>query len=64
MYPTLSDYILGQMSVKQQPKANYRSRYACDGARFLPESRYNPLSVNVNFPHNTKFIVYHCFSFL
>lgn len=49
MCPMLSDHILGQMSVKQQPKANRRFRYACDGARFLPQTRYEPMSINVKF---------------
>ena len=49
MCPMLSGHIRGQMSVKQQPKANYRFRYACDGARFLPQARYNPMSINVIF---------------
>jgi len=37
------------MSVKQQPKANTRLRYQCDGSRFLPDSRYHPMSINVCF---------------
>lgn len=39
--------ITGVMSVKQQPKANKRFRYQCDGSRFLPRSRYHPMSIEV-----------------
>jgi hypothetical protein len=49
MYPSLFDRIDNFMSVKQQPKANNRSRYECDGRRFLPDSRYHPMAINVCF---------------
>jgi hypothetical protein len=49
MYPSLFDFINNVMSVKQQPKANNRSRYECDGRRFLPDSRYHPMAINVCF---------------
>ena len=51
MYAALSDFVLGIMSVKQQPMPNYRSRYQSDGSRFLPASRYHPMSINVHFSH-------------
>ncbi len=49
MYPSIFADITGTMSVKQEPKANNRSRYQCDGLRFLPDSRYHPMSINVCF---------------
>jgi hypothetical protein len=49
MHPSLFDIIVGGMFVKQQPKANNRSRYPCDGSRFLPDSRYHPMSIQVCF---------------
>jgi len=49
MCPSLFNCINGVMSVKQQPKANNRVRYQCDGSRFLPDSRYHPMSINVCF---------------
>ncbi|UJR23127.1 hypothetical protein I4U23_026148 [Adineta vaga] len=45
--PALLDFIFGDMSVTQQPKANTRSRYSCDGRRFLPDSRYHPMTVQL-----------------
>lgn len=63
MCPELSDHILGNMSVKQQPIPNYRSRYQCDGSRFLPASRYHPMSINVSFSHYTKFLLFIVFLF-
>jgi hypothetical protein len=52
MNPSLFSMITGDMYVKQQPKANNRVRYECDGSRFLPDSRYHPmaLSVSIFFP--------------
>jgi hypothetical protein len=50
MLPNIfANFINGTISVKQQPKANKRLRYSCDGARFLPDSRYHPMSINVRF---------------
>ncbi len=49
MYPSLFDFLDNVLSVKQQPKANNRSRYECDGRRFLPDSRYHPMAINVCF---------------
>lgn len=39
--------LTGAMSIIQQPKANKRLRYTSDGARFLPDRRYNPLSTEL-----------------
>jgi hypothetical protein len=47
MYPHIFDFIDGVMSVQQQPKANKRLRYQSDGSRFLPDSRYHPMTINV-----------------
>jgi hypothetical protein len=47
--PSVFDSVVGGMTVKVQPKANPRSRYATDGARFLPGSRRNPMSITVSF---------------
>ncbi|CAF3947331.1 unnamed protein product [Rotaria sp. Silwood2] len=44
MYPSIFDTIDASMSIKQEPKANNRIRYDCDGVRFLPGSRYHPLA--------------------
>ncbi len=46
---SLFNCINGFISVKQQPKANNHVRYQCDGARFLPDSRYHPMAINVCF---------------
>jgi hypothetical protein len=48
MAPSSFDSIIGDMYVKQQPKANNRLRYQCDGSRFLPDSRYHPMSIKVS----------------
>ncbi|CAF1104255.1 unnamed protein product [Rotaria sp. Silwood1] len=45
MYPSIFEMLDAAISVKQQPKANNRIRYGCDGVRFLPDSRYHPLAV-------------------
>ncbi|CAF4246418.1 unnamed protein product [Rotaria sordida] len=47
MYPSIFEMIDVAMSVKQQPKANNRIRYDCDGVRFLPDSRYHPLAIHI-----------------
>lgn len=47
--PMLFNFIMSLMFVKQQPKANNRLRYACDGSRFLPDSRYHPMTLGVCF---------------
>ncbi|CAF3689819.1 unnamed protein product [Rotaria sp. Silwood1] len=47
MCPTMFEMIDVFMSVKQQPKANNRIRYDCDGVRFLPGSRYHPLAIHI-----------------
>lgn len=47
--PQMFQGIGGNMSVKQEPKANNRIRYGSDGRRFLPDSRYHPISINVSF---------------
>lgn len=47
--PSLFGVLFGNISVKQQPKANDRFRYESDGVRFLPDSRYHPLSIEVDF---------------
>ncbi|CAF0936294.1 unnamed protein product [Adineta ricciae] len=47
MHPTLLDFITGNVSISQQPKANNRSRYECDGRRYLPDSRYHPMTVRL-----------------
>ena len=52
--PGLFGSVSGGLSVKQQPKANTRLRYSSDGLRYLPDSRYHPLSIIVClsiFPH-------------
>ncbi|CAF0935011.1 unnamed protein product [Adineta steineri] len=49
MYPMPFGSIAGTMFVTQQPKANKRSRYECDGRRFLPDSRFHPMTVQL--PH-------------
>ncbi len=52
MDPSAFALITGDIFVKQQPKANNRLRYQCDGPRFLPNSRYHPMSINVSiFSH-------------
>ncbi|CAF4236121.1 unnamed protein product, partial [Rotaria sordida] len=47
MYPSIFEMIDIAMSVKQQPKANNRIRYDCEGIRFLPDSRYHPLAIHI-----------------
>jgi hypothetical protein len=47
MDPSAFAFITGDIFVKQQPKANNRLRYQCDGSRFLPDSRYHPMSINL-----------------
>ncbi|CAF3693452.1 unnamed protein product [Rotaria sp. Silwood1] len=47
MCPTIFEMIDVAMSVRQQPKANNRIRYDCEGIRFLPDSRYHPLAIHV-----------------
>ncbi|CAM4927273.1 unnamed protein product [Rotaria socialis] len=47
MNPSIFEIIDGIMSMKQQPKANKRVRYESDGRRFLPDSRYHPMSLNL-----------------
>ncbi len=49
MHLSIFNVINGVMSVKQQPKANTRFRYQCDGSRFLPDSRHHPMSIEVRF---------------
>ncbi|CAF3745604.1 unnamed protein product [Rotaria sordida] len=52
MNPFIFEIIDSVMFVKQQPKANNRIRYECDGSRFLPDSRYHPMSINLpNLQH-------------
>ncbi|CAF1045599.1 unnamed protein product [Adineta ricciae] len=47
IHPTLLGFITGNVSISQQPKGNNRSRYACDGRRYLPDSRYHPMTVKL-----------------
>ncbi|CAM4787108.1 unnamed protein product [Rotaria magnacalcarata] len=47
MNPSVFAIIDGTLSMKQQPKANKRVRYESDGRRFLPDSRYHPMSLNL-----------------
>ncbi|CAF4799541.1 unnamed protein product, partial [Rotaria sp. Silwood2] len=47
MCPTIFEMIDVAMFVRQQPKANNRIRYDCEGIRFLPDSRYHPLAIHV-----------------
>ncbi|CAF1463540.1 unnamed protein product [Rotaria sordida] len=52
MNPSIFEGIDVTMSVKQQPKANNRLRYECDGVRFLPDSRHHPLAIHIrNLQH-------------
>ncbi|CAF1178786.1 unnamed protein product [Rotaria sordida] len=52
MNPFIFEIIDSVMFVKQQPKANNRIRYECDGSRFLPDSRHHPMSINLpNLQH-------------
>lgn len=66
IHPTLLNFISGNMSVSQQPKGNNRSRYACDGRRFLPDSRYHPMTIQVRFLLRIQKIFsydFECFSY-
>ncbi|CAF4318825.1 unnamed protein product, partial [Adineta steineri] len=47
MYSMLFGLLEGTMFVSQQPKANKRLRYKCDGRRFLPDSRSHPMIVQM-----------------
>ncbi|CAF0999307.1 unnamed protein product [Rotaria sordida] len=47
MYLSIFEGIDVTMSVEQQPKANNRIHYECDGVRFLPDSRYHPLAIHI-----------------
>ena len=47
MFPNLFPEPYGPMAIKQQPMANKRLRYISDGDRFLPDSRYHPMSLQV-----------------
>lgn len=46
VYPDIFQ-MSGAMIVTQQPKANNRLRFECDGIRFLPDSRYHPMTIQV-----------------
>ena len=61
---SLFTFIEGNLSVKQGPKANNRLRYQSDGSRFLPNSRYNPMAINVGFFPTPKTLSHRVFFFV
>ena len=66
IHPMLFPFITGNFFVSQQPKGNNRSRYACDGRRYLPDSRYHPMAIQVRFFFRTQKVFsydFQCFSY-